>query len=64
MAKKQDFISKLTKGHKKGEICPNCENIFTFVKKVDSYLSEESQTWKYRTETVKVCSCNEKEIYA
>jgi hypothetical protein len=64
MAKKQDFLSKLAKGQIKGEACPTCENIYTYVKKVDSYLSEDSQTWKYRTMNLKVCSCNEKDVYA
>jgi len=64
MAKKQDFASKLAKGQKHGEMCPTCGNVFTFLKKVESYYSENSQSWKYRTMNLKVCNCNEKEVYA
>jgi len=64
MAKKQDFASKLAKGRKKGESCPVCGNVYTFLKKVESYYSNETDTWKYRTMNLKVCQCNEKEVYA
>ena len=63
MAKKQDFASKVAKQRLKGEICPQCGNAYTFLKKVHSYYSEESNTWKYATVYLKVCQCNEKEVY-
>lgn len=63
MAKKQDFASKLHKG-KTGPTCPTCGNVYTFVKKVESYFSADTGTWKYKTMNLKVCQCNEKEVYA
>ncbi len=62
MAKKQDFATKLAKGKKRGETCPVCGNIFTLLKKVESYKTEMG-TWRYRTTNLKVCQCNEKEVY-
>ncbi|MFZ0390885.1 MAG: hypothetical protein WAN36_10545 [Calditrichia bacterium] len=64
MAKKQDFASKAAKAQKTGLACLQCGDVYTFVKKVDSYYSEESDSWKYQTKNIKVCRCNEKEIYA
>jgi hypothetical protein len=63
MAKKQDFASK-NKQAKAGNVCPTCDNAYTFLKKVESIYSEETQSWKYNTHTVKVCQCNEKQVYA
>lgn len=64
MAKKQDFASKVAKAQKVGLSCPVCGDVYSFVKKVNSYYSEESQSWKYQTNNIKVCKCNEKEVYA
>ncbi len=64
MAKKQDFASKVARAQKHGATCKVCGDVYTFVKKVDSYYSEETASWKYNTLNVKVCSCNEKEVYA
>ncbi len=64
MAKKQDFASKVAKAQKTGSTCQVCGDIYSFVKKVESYYSEESDSWKYNTTNIKVCSCNEKEVYA
>lgn len=64
MAKKQDFSSKVKKQSMLGNVCPNCGNTFTYLKKVESVFSEETGTWKYANQNVKVCQCNEKEIYS
>jgi hypothetical protein len=64
MAKKQDFASKVQKHAKLGNVCPVCGNVFTLLKKVESQYSEESKSWKYSERNVKVCQCNEKEVYA
>ncbi|TVM02242.1 MAG: hypothetical protein CV087_09840 [Candidatus Brocadia sp. WS118] len=62
MAKKPDFAQK---GKKKGVLlCPVCGNAYSLVKKVESYYSETSKTWKYATQNIKVCQCNEKKIYS
>ncbi|RMF58805.1 MAG: hypothetical protein D6748_07770 [Calditrichaeota bacterium] len=64
MAKKQDFASKVLKQQQQGEICQQCGNAYTFLKKVESYYSEESGSWKFATKNLKICSCNEKEVYS
>lgn len=47
-----------------GNVCPVCGNVYTLLKKVESQYSEESKSWKYMDRHVKVCQCNEKEVYA
>lgn len=64
MAKKKDFASKIAKAQKRGTSCPVCGDVYSFVKKVESYYSEESGSWKYQNNNIKVCKCNEKEVYA
>ena len=64
MAKKQDFASKVAKAQKGGESCPVCGDVYSFVKKEQSYFSESTQSWKYETKNYKVCKCNEKEVYS
>ncbi|MEJ2634815.1 MAG: hypothetical protein P8184_05930 [Calditrichia bacterium] len=64
MAKKQDFASKVAKAQKSGMACPVCGDVYSFVKKVESYHSDETDSWKYKTVNFKVCKCNEKEVYA
>lgn len=64
MAKKQDFSAKVAKQAKLGNICPVCNTAYSFIKKVDSYYSEKSESWKFADKNVKLCHCNEKEIYS
>lgn len=64
MAKKQDFASKVHKQSKLGNVCPQCGNTYTFLKKVESFYAEDAGTWRYATQNLKVCQCNEKEAYA
>ncbi|MBN2365667.1 MAG: hypothetical protein EH225_06740 [Calditrichaeota bacterium] len=64
MAKKQDFASKVAKAQKTGLSCAVCGDVYSFVKKERAYFSEESQSWKYEVRNVKVCKCNENEVYA
>ncbi|MEJ2051219.1 MAG: hypothetical protein P8Y60_15510 [Calditrichota bacterium] len=63
MAKKQDFASKVAKAQKMGQSCPVCGDVYTYVKKVESVFSEDNKSWKYQTDNVRVCKCNEKEVY-
>jgi len=64
MAKRQAFADKIKKKEVPGTICPVCETPYTFLKKVTSYYSESTKSWKYGTQNLKVCKCNEKEVYA
>ncbi len=62
MAKKQSFAAKMMK-ERGGETCPTCGDMYAHVQKVVSYYSEDSQSWKFGTQNVKTCKCNEKEVY-
>ncbi len=64
MAKRQDFASKIQKGNKSGPTCPQCGETYQMVKVVRSIFSEEKGSWKYQTKQIKVCSCNQAEVYA
>ena len=64
MAKKQDFSSKLQRVSRAGATCPICGNVYNQLKKVEPYFSEESKSWRYKSKNIKVCACNEKEVYA
>ena len=64
MAKKQDFASKIAKSKKVGLSCSTCGDVYSFVKKVESYYSEDSTSWKYKSKNFKVCKCNDKEVYS
>ena len=63
MAKRQDFASKI---FNKPDVptCPVCGEAYTFLKKVVSYPSEKTGTWKFANQNLKVCKCNEKAVYA
>lgn len=60
MAKKQDFASKV-KGKAK-LTCPVCESVYQLSKVVYSEIQDGKV--KFKTQNVKICKCNEKEVYA
>ncbi len=60
MAKKQDFARKV-KGNF-GEQCPVCGTVYQFTQLIDSTVNNGSI--KFKKTNVKVCKCNEKEVYA
>ncbi|RMI26789.1 MAG: hypothetical protein D6681_00855 [Calditrichaeota bacterium] len=64
MARRQDFASKVQKQSKHGTVCPTCDTAYHFVKKVSAYYSEKTRSWKYSTQNLKVCKCNEQEVYS
>ena len=59
MAKKQDFARKV-KGNI-GEQCQVCETVYQFTQVVEPNINEGSL--KFKTANVKVCKCNEKDVY-
>ncbi|MGC8594896.1 MAG: hypothetical protein ACP5MI_04755 [Candidatus Kryptoniota bacterium] len=65
MAKTTSFAEKAAKSlqGKKGVECPKCGETIQNVLVVSSEKSE-SNTFRYNKKFVKVCKCNEKEIYA
>ncbi len=60
MAKKQSFADKASK-KKHVEICPVCNTALARVKWVRGVT--EGTSVRYRTNTVGICKCNEKQIY-
>lgn len=60
MAKKQDFASKV-KGKAKLS-CPVCGTVYQFSKVV--YTEVTDGKVKFKTKNVKICKCNEKEVFA
>ncbi len=66
MAKKvASFADKVAKDAKKVvETCPVCGAQIQIAKLVVSKKNEDKGTWRYSSRSVKVCKCNEKEVYA
>jgi len=66
MAKKvASFADKVAKDAKKVvETCPNCGAPIQIAKLVVSRKNQDKGTWRYNMRTVKICKCNEKEVYA
>ena len=60
MAKKQDFARKV-KGNI-GEQCPKCETVYQFTQVITPNVNEGAI--KFNKANVKVCKCNEKEVYS
>lgn len=63
MAKKQDFASKVAKAQRTSDSCPACGDVYTYLRKEEAYFSEHTKSWKYAKKNLKVCKCNEKEVY-
>ncbi|MFN3134771.1 MAG: hypothetical protein ACK44H_04280 [Candidatus Kryptonium sp.] len=66
MAKKvASFADKVAKDAKKVvATCPQCGAPIQVAYLVVSKKSEETGNWRYNKKSVKICKCNEKEIYA
>ena len=63
MAKDRSFASKTAKIGDEGETCPVCGTVYTNLRHVATSKSEKSDACKFNKKKVKVCSCNEKQIY-
>jgi hypothetical protein len=62
MGKQRTFADKL----KKEKIvihCKKCGGAIQSIFHVKSEWSESTSSWKFRQKMVKVCKCNQKEIY-
>ena len=61
MAKKQTFLDKTQK--KVGSnFCAVCDTDINRIKHVKA-VKGDNGAWKFRTQNVGVCKCNEKEVY-
>ncbi len=63
MARTKSFADKLRKAEHHGAVCPVCGQEYVTVKQIKSVRSEKG-TWKFNQNIVKVCKCNEAEVYA
>ena len=64
MAKVQTFADKALKSAAaKGAKCPVCGTIYQPILLVSSVRSGTSPAWKFSERRVRVCKCNEKEVY-
>ncbi|MEN3038305.1 MAG: hypothetical protein ABDI07_03995 [Candidatus Kryptonium sp.] len=66
MAKKvASFADKVAKDAKKViETCPKCNAPIQIAQLVVSKRNDETGNWRYSKRSVKICKCNEKEVYA
>ena len=65
MAKKaKTFAEKALGRQSNAPVCPVCGEAYTPILVVNSEKSKENNQWKYARKMVKVCKCNEKEVYA
>ncbi|MFQ5706222.1 MAG: hypothetical protein ACE5HO_02170 [bacterium] len=65
MAKDRSFAAKVAKSSSKdhGNHCPECGESLTTVQLVVSERQESSGAWKFNQRFVRVCKCNDKEVY-
>ncbi|HEY9166374.1 MAG TPA: hypothetical protein VIS48_09455 [Candidatus Kryptonia bacterium] len=65
MAKTTSFAEKAAKAiaGKRGSECPKCGEILQAVLVISAEKSQKA-SYKYNQKLVKVCKCNEKEVYA
>ncbi|MCL4510816.1 MAG: hypothetical protein M1470_07080 [Bacteroidetes bacterium] len=65
MAKTTSFAEKAAKAMagKKGSGCPKCGEILQNVLVISAEKNEKA-SYRYNQRFVKVCKCNEKEVYA
>ena len=62
MAKKErTFASKLRKDNT-AEKCPVCNQQLSSVKLIKSVQTEDTGTWNFQENHVKMCKCNQKEV--
>ena len=62
MSKKQTFEDKLRK-KAPDQHCSVCDSSVQYVKQVKAVRADNG-AWRYQERTVKVCKCNENEVYA
>ncbi len=64
MAKSQTFADKLNKSQRKSKvICTKCDTEFSYILLVNSNKSEKTGAYRFNQRQVRVCKCNEKEVY-
>ncbi len=64
MAKRsQSFAEKVAAASEDhGQHCPECGELFEYVKYVGSTQNPETSNWKFNQKMVAVCKCNKSEV--
>lgn len=65
MSKDRSFAAKVAKAmsHGGGNHCPVCGETLSTIQLVVSEKSENKNSWKFNQRFVRICKCNEKDIY-
>ncbi len=65
MPKDRSFAAKVAKAlsHDGGNHCPECGETLSTVQLVVSEKQEGTNFWRFNQRFVRVCKCNEKEVY-
>ena len=64
MAKGTGFADKIAKQQaRKFPVCPTCGGDRVPVKVVRSVRGAHRNTWQFRSQVIKVCKCNEKDVW-
>ncbi len=65
MAKEQSFAAKVAKATSgpSGTTCATCGEIYNMVRLVVSEKAETGKAWKFSQNLVRVCKCNQAEVY-
>lgn len=65
MSKDRSFAAKVAKALSSddGKHCPECGESFSTVKLVVSENSKAKNSWKFNQRLVRLCKCNEAEVY-
>ncbi|MBN2541947.1 hypothetical protein JXI42_03695 [bacterium] len=62
--KKRSFADKVAKGTgPRLEICPKCGEGIQVIKLVKAYTFGEKDSLRFKGKMVKVCKCNEKDVF-
>ena len=63
MAKDRSFATKTAKVDAGGDTCPVCGDSYAYIRYISTSKSDKTGAWKANRKMVRVCSCNQKEIY-
>ena len=64
MAKDRSFAAKVAKASGKvADQCPICNSPISHILNVKSIFSDQTKAWKFKEGHMKVCKCNQQEVY-
>ncbi|MCH7817937.1 MAG: hypothetical protein IIB40_00080 [Candidatus Marinimicrobia bacterium] len=63
MAKDRSFATKTAKAEGGKDSCPVCGDAYAYLRHISTAKSAKTDAWKANRKMVRVCGCNQKEIY-